>query len=84
MADAPTQTTCRVSDEPVTELAVEDLTPGDGAELAEGETAVLHLIAARGDTGEVAAEHVDDAVSRSRSSSPAVRSSTAWSRGCPG
>jgi len=52
-ADAPTADDVPTADAPVAELATEDLTPGDGAELAEGDTAVVHLIAARGDTGEV-------------------------------
>jgi peptidylprolyl isomerase len=52
-ATAPTADDVPTADAPVTELAVEDLTPGDGAELAQGDTAVVHLIAARGDTGEV-------------------------------
>jgi peptidylprolyl isomerase len=52
-ATAPTADDVPTASEPVTELTVEDITPGDGAELAEGDTAVVHLIAARGDTGEV-------------------------------
>lgn len=52
-ADAPTADDVPTADAPVTELATEDLTPGDGAELAEGDIAVVHLVAARGDTGEV-------------------------------
>jgi peptidylprolyl isomerase len=51
-ADAPTEADMPLSDEPVSEIVVEDLTEGDGAELAEGDTAVLHLVAARSDTGE--------------------------------
>lgn len=34
-----------------TKVAFEDLTPGDGAALAEGDNAVVHLVAYRGDTG---------------------------------
>jgi peptidylprolyl isomerase len=52
-ATAPTADDVPTAPEPVTELKIEDLTPGDGAELAEGDTAVVHLVAANGDTGEV-------------------------------
>jgi peptidylprolyl isomerase len=34
-----------------TKVAIEDLKPGDGAALGEGDNAVLHLVAYRGDTG---------------------------------
>jgi peptidylprolyl isomerase len=53
LADPPEKADVPVSDEPATRLLVEDLEPGDGAELAEGDTAVVHLAAARGDTGEI-------------------------------
>jgi peptidylprolyl isomerase len=53
LADPPDETDVPVSDEPATKLLVEDLIPGDGAELAEGDVAIVHLTAARGDTGEV-------------------------------
>ena len=46
------------STEPATEVAVEDLTAGDGAALEAGTTGVVHLAAAQGDTGETAEEHV--------------------------
>jgi peptidylprolyl isomerase len=52
-AGAPTADDVPTADAPAAELEVEDLTPGDGAELAEGDTAVVHLVAARGDIGEV-------------------------------
>jgi FKBP-type peptidyl-prolyl cis-trans isomerase len=53
LADPPDETDVPVSDEPATKLLVEDLEPGDGAEIAEGDIALVHLVAARGDTGEV-------------------------------
>ncbi len=53
LADAPVKADVPVSDEPATKLLSEDLKPGDGAELAEGDTAIVHLAAARGDTGEI-------------------------------
>jgi FKBP-type peptidyl-prolyl cis-trans isomerase len=52
-ADAPTQADVPTSDEAVSELLTDDLTTGDGATLQEGDTAVLHLVAARADTGEI-------------------------------
>jgi peptidylprolyl isomerase len=53
LADPPEKTDVPVSDEPATELLVEDLIPGEGAELTKGDVALVHLVAARGDTGEV-------------------------------
>jgi FKBP-type peptidyl-prolyl cis-trans isomerase len=53
LADPPDETDVPVSDEPATKLVVDDLAAGDGAALAEGDTAVVHLVAARADTGEV-------------------------------
>jgi FKBP-type peptidyl-prolyl cis-trans isomerase len=53
LADPPDETDVPTSDEPATKLLVEDLITGDGAELAEGDTAIVHLAAARADTGEV-------------------------------
>jgi peptidylprolyl isomerase len=52
-AEGPTTADVPVSDEPATELAVEDLTAGDGDPLEAGMTGVVHLAAARGDTGEM-------------------------------
>jgi peptidylprolyl isomerase len=52
-ADAPVPADVPTSDEPATEVAVEELTPGDGAVLEEGGSGVVHLVAARGDNGEV-------------------------------
>jgi peptidylprolyl isomerase len=53
LADPPDETDVPTSNEPATKLLVEDVKPGDGAELAEGNTAIVHLAAARADTGEV-------------------------------
>jgi FKBP-type peptidyl-prolyl cis-trans isomerase len=53
LSDPPDETDVPTSDEPATKLLVEDLEPGDGGELAEGDTAIVHLAAARADTGEV-------------------------------
>lgn len=53
LADPPDETDVPTSDEPASKLLVEDVKPGDGAELAEGDTAIVHLAAARADTGEV-------------------------------
>ncbi len=53
LADPPDETDVPTSDEPATKLLVDDLVPGDGAELAEGDTAIVHLAAARADTGEI-------------------------------
>jgi peptidylprolyl isomerase len=53
LADPPDETDVPTSEEPATRLLVDDLTTGDGAELAEGDTAIVHLVAARADTGEV-------------------------------
>jgi peptidylprolyl isomerase len=52
-ADAPTADDVPTADAPAAQVATEDLTTGDGAELAAGDTGVVHLVAARGDTGEV-------------------------------
>jgi peptidylprolyl isomerase len=52
-ADAPTAADVPTTDELSSELVVDDLTTGDGDELEEGMTAVLHLVAARADTGEI-------------------------------
>ncbi len=52
-ADGPTAADVPVSDEPAAELAVEDLSAGDGDALEAGTTGVVHLAAARGDTGEM-------------------------------
>jgi FKBP-type peptidyl-prolyl cis-trans isomerase len=52
-ADAPAPDDVPTSDEPVTEVAVEDLRPGDGAVLEQGQSGVVHLVVARGDNGEV-------------------------------
>jgi FKBP-type peptidyl-prolyl cis-trans isomerase len=52
-ADAPAPADVPTSDEPASEVAVEELTAGDGAVLEEGGSGVLHLVAARGDNGEV-------------------------------
>jgi FKBP-type peptidyl-prolyl cis-trans isomerase len=52
-ADAPTAADIPLSDEPVEDFAVEDITVGDGATLDTGMTAVLHLVAARGDDGTI-------------------------------
>jgi peptidylprolyl isomerase len=52
-ADAPAPADVPTSNEPATEIAVEELTPGDGATLEEGGSGVVHLVAARGDNGEV-------------------------------
>jgi FKBP-type peptidyl-prolyl cis-trans isomerase len=52
-ADGPTAADVPVSDEPSTELAVEDLIAGDGDSLEAGRSGVVHLAAARGDTGEL-------------------------------
>jgi FKBP-type peptidyl-prolyl cis-trans isomerase len=52
-ADGPTATDVPVSAEPAAELAVEDITTGDGDALETGSTGVVHLAAARGDTGEM-------------------------------
>jgi FKBP-type peptidyl-prolyl cis-trans isomerase len=52
-ADGPTAAEVPVSTEPATEVAVEDLTAGDGAALEAGMTGVVHLAAAQGDTGEL-------------------------------
>ena len=49
-ADAPAITVEAAAN--VTELAFEDLIEGDGAELQPGQTAALHIIAYRADTGE--------------------------------
>jgi FKBP-type peptidyl-prolyl cis-trans isomerase len=53
LADPPDEADVPTSDEPATRLLVDDLITGDGAELAEGDTAIVHLAAARADTGEV-------------------------------
>jgi peptidylprolyl isomerase len=53
LANPPDEKDVPVSAEPATKLLVEDLEPGDGAEIAEGDIAIVHLVAARGDTGEV-------------------------------
>ena len=53
LADPPEKADVPVSDEPATKLLVEDLKPGDGAEIAEGDIGIVHLVAARGDTGEI-------------------------------
>ena len=42
-----------VDDEPATELVIDDARVGDGATLEDGQQTYLHLLAARGDTGEV-------------------------------
>jgi FKBP-type peptidyl-prolyl cis-trans isomerase len=52
-ADAPAPADVPTSDEAATEVAVEELTPGDGATLEDGGSGVVHLVAARGDNGEV-------------------------------
>jgi peptidylprolyl isomerase len=52
-ADAPTQADVPTSDEGATEVVVDDLTAGDGDVLDTGGTGIVHLVAARGDTGEV-------------------------------
>lgn len=52
-ADAPTQADVPTSDEGATEVVVDDLTPGDGDVLETGATGIVHLVAARSDTGEV-------------------------------
>ena len=52
-ADAPTTAEVPVSDEPATEVSVEDVTAGDGDALEAGTTGVVNLAAARGDTGEL-------------------------------
>ncbi len=52
-ASGPTQADVPMSSEAVSELQVTELTPGTGAALAEGDTGIFNLFAARGDTGEV-------------------------------
>ena len=52
-ADAPTAADVPVSDEPAAEVAVEDLSAGEGDTLEAGTTGVVQLAAARGDTGEL-------------------------------
>jgi FKBP-type peptidyl-prolyl cis-trans isomerase len=52
-ADGPTAADVPVSDEAAAEVAVEDLTAGEGDTLEAGTTGVVHLAAARGDTGEL-------------------------------
>jgi FKBP-type peptidyl-prolyl cis-trans isomerase len=52
-ADAPAPADVPTSDTAATEVAVEDLTTGDGDALETGGTGVVHLVAARGDNGEV-------------------------------
>jgi FKBP-type peptidyl-prolyl cis-trans isomerase len=53
LADPPDERDVPVSDEPASKVVVKDLAPGEGDTLAEGDTAVVHLVAARGDTGEI-------------------------------
>jgi FKBP-type peptidyl-prolyl cis-trans isomerase len=52
-ADGPTAAEVPVSDEAAAEVAVEDLAAGEGDTLEAGTTGVVHLAAARGDTGEL-------------------------------
>lgn len=52
-AAAPTATDIPTSDEKATEVAIDDVRPGDGATLEEGQTGVFHLVLARRDDGTV-------------------------------
>ena len=52
-AEGPTEADVPVADEPAAEVVVEDLTAGEGDALEAGMAGVVHLVAARGDTGEL-------------------------------
>ena len=50
---APTATDIPTSDEKATEVEIDDVRPGDGATLEDGQTGVFHLVLARRDDGTV-------------------------------